>query len=107
MAKDYFLKAGLCYLANEDLIGLKAALENYSLEDPTFDNDRKKKFLVVIMNACEARDRDTFGVTMQGYQKITPMDKVCTKLAVKIKMSYCPEDATALDVVDKSVNFVD
>ena len=26
MAKDYFFKAGLCYLANLDLIGCKSAL---------------------------------------------------------------------------------
>lgn len=106
MAKDYFLKAGLCYLANEDLIGLKSALENYSLEDTTFETDRKKKFLSVILTACEARDRDLFAVTMQSYQKITPMDKVQTKLAVKIKMSYCPEDANALETVNKEIDFV-
>ena len=31
MAKDYFFKSALCYLANEDLTGCKHALENYTI----------------------------------------------------------------------------
>ena len=54
MAKDYFFKAGLCFLANEDLIGGKRALENYCLEDPSFETDRKMKFVANILMACEA-----------------------------------------------------
>jgi len=41
-AKDYFFKASLCFLANEDLPGTKRALENYSLDDPSFDDCRYK-----------------------------------------------------------------
>lgn len=36
-AKDFFFKSGLCFLANEDLIGAKQALEKYSFEDPSWD----------------------------------------------------------------------
>jgi hypothetical protein len=43
MAKDYFFKSALCYLANEDLTGCKHALENYNIEDPSFETDRKMK----------------------------------------------------------------
>jgi alpha-soluble NSF attachment protein len=46
-AKDLFFKAGLCYLANEDLIGAKRALMNYSIEDPNFDDSREHTFLKV------------------------------------------------------------
>lgn len=53
MAKDHLFKSSLCYLANEDLIGCKRALENYVLEDPTFETDRKKKFLNSILTCCE------------------------------------------------------
>ena len=45
LAKDYFFKCGLCFLANEDLIGCKRALENYCLEDPSFEKDRKCIFV--------------------------------------------------------------
>jgi len=76
LAKDYFFKAGLCYLANQDLTGLKAALATYSCEDPSFEADRKYKFLDKISEACENRDRELFGQTVASYQKITPLDKI-------------------------------
>jgi len=107
MAKDFFFKSGLCFLANEDLIGCKRALENYCLEDPTFETDRKKKFLTSLLVACEQLDADLFAKSVQDYQKITPLDKVCTKLVVKAKMRYCPEKQTAIDTITKEVNFVD
>ena len=44
-AKDLFFKAGLCYLANEDLVGAKRALMNFSIEDPNFDGSREHTFL--------------------------------------------------------------
>ena len=107
MAKDYFFKSGLCFFANEDLIGCKRALEHYCLEDPTFEQDRKMKFLKALLAACESSDADLFAKTVQDYQKYTPLDKVCTKLVVKAKMRYCPEQQTAIDTITKDVNFVD
>ena len=91
LAKDYFFKAGLCFLANEDLTGLRAALADYAIEDPSFEADRKFKFLDKMTEVCEMRDRELFGQLVAGYQKITPFDKVHTKLVVKIKMNYAPE----------------
>ncbi len=39
-ARDFFFKASLCYLMNDDLQGAKNAIENYTFEDPSFDNSR-------------------------------------------------------------------
>ena len=39
-AKDYFFKACLCYLANDDMPGAKTAVENYTYEDPNFDTSK-------------------------------------------------------------------
>ena len=39
-ARDYFFKATLCYLVNDDLQGTKNALENYTYEDPSFETTR-------------------------------------------------------------------
>lgn len=107
MAKDYFFKSALCYFANEDLVGCKRALENYNMEDPSFETDRKMKFLKSLLSACEMNDSDLFAKTVGDYQKITPLDKVCTKLVVKAKMRYCPEKETAISAITKEVNLVD
>lgn len=107
MAKDFFFKSSLCYLANEDLIGCKSALENYDLEDPTFMNDRKGKFCKNLLVACETQDSDLFAKTVHTYQQVTPLDKVCTKLLVKAKMRYCPEKETAVNTITNDLNLVD
>ena len=65
------------------------------------------KFLKALLAACESSDADLFAKTVQDYQKYTPLDKVCTKLVVKAKMRYCPEQQTAIDTITKDVNFVD
>lgn len=41
-AKDLFFKALLCYLANEDSIGAKKAMQDYQIEDPNFDGSREQ-----------------------------------------------------------------
>jgi len=96
LAKDYFFKCGLCYLANQDMVGVRSALQNYFIEDPSFENDRKGKFLVKLADYCEAGDRDLFGRLVAEYQRITPFDKIQTKLVVRVKQFYAPEQETAL-----------
>ena len=59
-AKDYFFKSCLCYFANEDEIGGRRAIDNYVLEDPSFDGSRQHKFLNSICAACEAEDPKMF-----------------------------------------------
>ena len=39
-ARDFFFKACLCFLSNDDLQGAKNSMENYTFEDPSFDNSR-------------------------------------------------------------------
>ena len=46
-AKDLFFKAAFCYLANEDLVGAKRAIQNYKIDDPNFDDSRELELLTV------------------------------------------------------------
>lgn len=52
-ARDYFFKACLCYLANDDLQGAKNAMENYTYEDPSFETSRQFEFLRGIVESIE------------------------------------------------------
>jgi len=45
--KDYFFKAGICYLCNEDLEGCRKALDQFDNLDSTFSSSREAKFLKV------------------------------------------------------------
>ncbi len=66
-AKDFLFKAVCCYFANEDLIGAKHAYENYILEDPTFEQDYKGKFLKNTLIACESLDSEMFQKGVNTY----------------------------------------
>lgn len=60
-----------------------------------------------LLAACENRDTELFAKTVQDYQKYSPLDKVQTKLIVKAKINYCPEQETAISAVTTEVNFID
>lgn len=46
-AKDLFFKAALCFLANDDMVGAKRAIQSYQIDDPHFDSSRELEFLMV------------------------------------------------------------
>ena len=52
-ARDYFFKASLCFLVNDDLQGAKNAIENYTFEDPSFETSRQFEFLRGIVDSIE------------------------------------------------------
>lgn len=55
--KDYFFKAGICYLCNEDLEGCRKALDQFDNLDSTFSSSREAKFLKVRGCQCITRYR--------------------------------------------------
>ena len=46
-AKDLFFKASLCFLANDDIVGAKRAIQNYKIDDANFDDSRENELLNV------------------------------------------------------------
>lgn len=58
LAKDYFFKSGLCFLANTDLTGCRSAMQNYSIEDPSFESDTKYQLIMQLIESCDQRERD-------------------------------------------------
>ena len=75
-AKDLFFKAVLCYLADDDMIGAKRALQNYQIDDPNFDSSRENDLLMAMIEAAESKSEEDFIKIVSGYVKITPFDKV-------------------------------
>ena len=91
-AKDYFFKSGLCFLANDDLLGAKNSLENYMFEDPSFEMSRQKRFLEGLVTAIENKDSDQLTAEVRENTRILSLDKVNTKLLVEIKKLHSPDD---------------
>ncbi|ORZ41408.1 soluble NSF attachment protein [Catenaria anguillulae PL171] len=83
--KEYFQKAGLCYLAAEDHVGARQAVERYCDLDVTFATTRECKFVQDLLDALEASDADTFTAHVVEYDKLTKLDPWKTSVLLKIK----------------------
>jgi len=73
--KDYFLKGGLCHLANGDMVATNRALEKYRDMDPTFPSTREHQLLVDLCEAVEAGDQEMFAEKLFLFDQMSKLDK--------------------------------
>jgi len=83
--KDYFLKAGLCYLAHDDAVGLRQALTRYKDLISSFERERECKFLEDLLDACENYDSEKFTNIVSEYNTLTTLDNFKISLLAKVK----------------------
>ncbi|KAL2008680.1 hypothetical protein VTN00DRAFT_6874 [Thermoascus crustaceus] len=83
--KDYFLKAGICHLATNDLVATNRALESYRDIDPTFASTREHQLLVDLVQAVEAGDQEAFSDKLFQYDQLSKLDKWKTTILLRIK----------------------
>ena len=91
-ARDFFFKASLCFLLNDDLQGAKNAIENYTFEDPSFETSRQYEFLNGIVRAIEDQSPDNLSKVVRDNARIMSLDKANSKLLVEIKKLHVPEE---------------
>ena len=90
-AKDLFFKAVLCHLAYDDKQGAKNALQDYQIDDPNFDSSRENELLMSLIRHIDERARDEFIKTVQGYNRLSPLDRIKGKLVERIMEVYVPD----------------
>jgi len=83
--KDYFFKAGLCYLCNEDLVGAQAALQRFINMDATFESTRECQFLKNIMADYESNDVESFTNHVVEFDSFMKLDNWKTTTLLRIK----------------------
>ena len=83
--KEYFLKAGICYLCLDDLVGAQRAIEKYIELDFTFKKQRECRFLKQLMHVYKTDDSDLFTRYVREYDSISTLDAWKTHLLLKIK----------------------
>ncbi|KAG9296390.1 hypothetical protein G9A89_014982 [Geosiphon pyriformis] len=89
--KEYFLKAGLCHIANMDHVGAQRALQRYCEMDVTFSSTREFQFLQSILEAVEAGDSEIFTNKVVEFDQLTKLDNWKTTILLKIKKSIQEE----------------
>jgi len=83
--KDYWMKAGICVLATNDLVTARRNLETYKEKNPAFAKDAECRLLSDLIEAIEAGDQDAFTDKLFAYNEFSALDKWKTELFLRIK----------------------
>ena len=83
--KEYFLKAGICYLASGDMVAAKRGLDNYREWDNSFGQTRENMLLMDLVGCVEEGDQEGFSEKLYQYDQMSKLDKWKTTLLLKVK----------------------
>ncbi|PWN94252.1 TPR-like protein [Acaromyces ingoldii] len=67
--KDYYLNAGLCYMAIPDYVACGNAMGFYANQDPSFPTTMEGRFLHSLLEVCEAGDVAAFDERVQDFDR--------------------------------------
>ncbi|MCJ1253923.1 vesicular-fusion protein S17 [Lignoscripta atroalba] len=85
--KDYFLKAGMCHLASNDIVATTRALSSYRDLDNTFASTREHQLLIDLAEAVEQGDQEVFADKLFQYDSLSKLDKWKTTILLRVKNS--------------------
>lgn len=71
--KEYYLNAGLCYLAIPDHGAATRAMAFYAQQDPSFPSTTEAQFLHGVLEACEHSDLDAFDTRVRDFDRMKPI----------------------------------
>lgn len=83
--RDYLLRAGICRLNTDDMIGAKRQIENYLAIDASFGGTREFKLLNDLLEAVENQDVEAFTENVHSFDKVNSLDDWKTKLLLRLK----------------------
>jgi len=83
--KDYFLKAGICHLASQDLVATTRSLDMYRELDPSFAGTRENMLLTDLVAAVQEGDQEVFADKLFQYDQLSKLDKWKTTLLLRVK----------------------
>ena len=86
-AKNHFLHAVMCHLANGDSIGASQAFSRFDSLDYTFGESREGKFSKQLVDCVEEFDPEGFATACFEYDRISKLDPWKTSMLVKVKRS--------------------
>lgn len=85
IANDYLLKMGLCYLANDDIVGAKQGIERAKSINISFESSYEYRFLENITRAYEERNTQEFSAIVYEYDQLKKLNDWFVKILLKIK----------------------
>ncbi|KYQ96724.1 soluble NSF attachment protein alpha isoform [Tieghemostelium lacteum] len=83
--KEYFLRAGLCYLASDDVVSAERSLIRYRDMQASFASSRECRLLDDVIQAVRNSNVEQFTSVVADFNNITALDSMKTTLLLKIK----------------------
>ena len=89
--KEYYLNAGLCYLAIPDTAAAARAMAFYAQQDPGFPTTAEGQFLHGILQACEHGELDAFDQRVHEFDRMKPITGWRATLLQSVRKSIADE----------------
>lgn len=83
--KEYFLKAGLCHVAEQDLVAADRALAQYMDWEPSFATTRECMLLQDVINCVKDGDAEQLSQKLFEYDQFSKLDNWKAAILLKIK----------------------
>lgn len=83
--KDFLLRAGLCRLCLDDVVGAKKAIDRYSTLDGSFGASKEFVFLNEIVACLENGDADQFTEIVSKWDRTNAVDEWKTRVLLRLK----------------------
>ncbi|KAF2460566.1 soluble NSF attachment protein [Lineolata rhizophorae] len=83
--KEYLLKAGMCQLATNDMVGMNKAMDSFRDLDPSFTQTREHQLLMDLAEAVEAGDQEAFSDKLFQFDQMSKLDKWKTTIFLRVK----------------------
>jgi alpha-soluble NSF attachment protein len=84
-ARDYFLRAIICHLANGDEVSATRCLERAMDADAIFDGTPEAKLAAAIIEAVKEEDPEAFSAAVYDHDQMKRLDAWKTKLLLAVK----------------------
>lgn len=90
--KDYFLKAGLCHLAEQDVVAADRAVTIYINWDPSFASTRECQLLKDMIECVKESDTKLLSTKLFEYDQFSRLDNWKSAILLKIKNDIANQD---------------
>jgi len=90
--KDYFVRAAICILCNEDFVDAQRAVDRYKEWDPSFASQKEFKFLEDLIKAVEEKNIEEFTAVVVEFDSLIKLDQWKTSMLLKIKNTLKSEE---------------
>jgi alpha-soluble NSF attachment protein len=90
--KDYLFKAGICYLANNDMVLTENKLQEFKKPDFQFESTRECAFLTALVQTMKDGDEQAFTDHSTNFDLMNKLDGWKVRVLVAAKKHIQVED---------------